>query len=305
MKKSSPKLSPGVAQLREIQRAFATGVMRPLTEDDHMQPAWSDGRTSEAATATFIKPNDRLTSFDRLEIYNRQYWFRLLESLYEDFPGLRTIIGEQRFHELSVAYLTDLPSRCFTLRDLGDRLDEYVTANPGWVKPHEPLAHDLLHLEWAHIVAFDAGELPPLEIDALLDGADPATLKLHFQPYLTFLECEYPVDDFLLAVRRRTEPRGEASNAIDDRPKRKRTKKVPRPRAEKIWLAIHRSENVVYYKRLEREAYMICHALQQGLPLQDACEQVAAQAGVDETFGIKLQTWFTQWAAMGWFCRGE
>ena len=34
-----------------------------------------------AAASEFIKPNDRLSSFERLEIYNRQYWFRLLDCL--------------------------------------------------------------------------------------------------------------------------------------------------------------------------------------------------------------------------------
>jgi hypothetical protein len=39
--------------------------------------------------AEFIKPNDRLSSFERLEIYNRQYWFRVLDCLYDDYPGPR------------------------------------------------------------------------------------------------------------------------------------------------------------------------------------------------------------------------
>ena len=47
-----------------------------------------------AAAAEFIKPNDRLSSFERLEIYNRQYWFRLLDCLYEDYPGLLSVLGK-------------------------------------------------------------------------------------------------------------------------------------------------------------------------------------------------------------------
>ena len=27
-----------------------------------------------------------------LEIYNRQYWFRVLDCLYDDYPGLRAIL---------------------------------------------------------------------------------------------------------------------------------------------------------------------------------------------------------------------
>ena len=63
--------------------------------------------------AAFIRPNDRLTSFERLEIYNRQYWWRVLASLGEDFPGLRAVLGERRFDAMSKAYLSDCPSQVF------------------------------------------------------------------------------------------------------------------------------------------------------------------------------------------------
>jgi len=49
-----------------------------------MQPHTRDGKSMHDVAAEFIKPNDRLSSFERLEIYNRQYWFRVLASLDED-----------------------------------------------------------------------------------------------------------------------------------------------------------------------------------------------------------------------------
>jgi hypothetical protein len=182
----SPRKSTGPGKdLRAIQRAFAEGVSRPLTSDRQMQPKWADGTSAKKAAVSFIKPNDRLTSFDRLEIYNKQYWFRLLDCLYEDFPGVRTVVGDERFHDLSVAYLTKYPSRSYSLSDLGDRLEKFLVKNPDWMAPHPTLVRDIVRLEWAHIVAFDREELPPLEIDALLDGGDPAKLCLGLQPYLT------------------------------------------------------------------------------------------------------------------------
>lgn len=297
--------SAGVKKLRSIQRAFATGITRPLTPSQRMQPKWTDGKSTRRAVAAFIKPNDRLTSFDRLEIYNRQYWFRLIDSFYEDFPGLRTLLGEDRFYKLTVAYLTKHPSDSYTLRDLGNRLEKFVARNPRWIAPHNELAREIIRLEWAHIVAFDSEALSPLGIDALLDGGDPAKLRLTFQPFITFLACAYPVDEFILAVRRREEPRGEASNAVSERTKRKAAKKIVRPRQEKIWLAIHRSENSVYYKRIPHEAYLICTALIQGLPLQAACERAFRRKKVDPDFGETLQAWFAQWASFGWFRRPE
>jgi hypothetical protein len=55
---------------------MAAAIFRPLNARDRMQARWSDGRATSAVAADFIKPNDRLTSFERLEIYNRVYWFR-------------------------------------------------------------------------------------------------------------------------------------------------------------------------------------------------------------------------------------
>jgi Putative DNA-binding domain len=300
-----PKPSGPGKDLRAIQRAFAAGVTRPLTSKDTMQPEWTDGQSARKAVAAFIKPNDRLTSFDRLEIYNKQYWFRLLDSLYEDFPGLRSVIGDDRFHEMSIAYLNKYPSTSFTLRDLGSKLDKFLAKESHWIAPHEKIARELVRLEWAHIVAFDGDERPPLEVDALLDGANPATLKLSFQPYLTLLACDYPVDDYLLAAKRRAEPRGEASNAVAERVVHKKTKKLKLPQSAKTYIAVHRQDTAVWYKRLEPEACLLCAALQKGLTLEAACERVFRRKKIDENFGAKLQGWFAQWAAFGWFCRAE
>ena len=69
-------------------------IRQPLTGDENMRQRSRDGKSLRAVAEEIIKPNDRLTSFERLEIYNRQYWFRILSALSEDFPGLRAIIGE-------------------------------------------------------------------------------------------------------------------------------------------------------------------------------------------------------------------
>jgi hypothetical protein len=289
------------ARLRDIQRAFATGIMRPLTAAEGMQPEWTDGRKTEDAVGAFIKPNDRLTSFERLEIYNRQYWYRLLDCFHEDFPGLRTLMGDKRFTALAEAYLTKYRSNSFTLRDLGNRLDRFLREEPDWIKSYPKLAHDLVALEWAHIMAFDSEALPPLEIDQLL-GQDPTTLRLTLQPHLTLLVCDYPVDEYVLAVRRRDEPQGEASNAVAERVKKAPAKKVTRPKSSKTRLAIHRHENAVYYKRLDPAAYALLTQLRDGATLQAACEQALVQFPQPDTFAATLQGWFAQWSTFGWFC---
>jgi len=288
--------------LCSLQRVFATAIMRPLTAGERMQGKWINGKPSRQIMAKFIKPNGRLSSFERIEIYNRQYWFRLLDCFYDDFLGLRALLGEKRFHAMAVAYLTKYPSRSYTLRDLGNRLEKFLAREPRWTARHARLARDIVRLEWAHIVAFDGESLPPLEIEDLL-GSDPATMRLTPQPCMTFLACEYPVDDFLLRVRRRAEPLGEASNAMNERAKQRKPPQPKLPASKPIWLAIHRHNHSVYYKRLEPEAYLICAALKKGLTLQAACERALCRGKAGENFGAKLQTWFAQWASFGWFYR--
>ena len=61
-----------------------------------------------------VKPNDRLSSMERIEIYSRSYWFRIISSLNEDFVGLRAVVGDSKFDALIQAYLAANPSRSFT-----------------------------------------------------------------------------------------------------------------------------------------------------------------------------------------------
>ena len=119
---------------------MAGALFRPLTPKWGMQKRWTDGSRMEELAAAFIKPNDRLSSFERLEIYNRQYWFRVLDCLYEDYPGLRAIVGERKFMKLITAYLARYPSDSYTLRDLGNRLDQFLGEEPHWAAPREKLA---------------------------------------------------------------------------------------------------------------------------------------------------------------------
>jgi hypothetical protein len=292
-----------VTRLRELQRQFATAIMRPLTPEQTMHPEWTDGRPTTDAVSGFIKPNDRLSSVERLEIYNRQYWYRLIDCFYEDFPGLRTLLGDRAFSALTEAYLVRFRSRSYTLRDLGQDLPQFLLEEPLWTAKHPGLARDIVRIEWAHIMAFDGEEGLPLEMDELL-GADPAQLRLSLQPHLSLVECEYPVDTFLVATRRREEPQGGASHAVAERVRKKVARKVPRPKPHRVWLAVHRHNHSVYYKRLDAAAFTLLTELRAGKTLAVACESAGA-VHTEDDFAAKLKDWFTQWATFGWFVRPE
>jgi hypothetical protein len=293
--------------LEQLQRAIFDVVRQPLTEDERMREQTLDGRSTRKIAEEIIKPNDRLSSVERLEIYNRVYWFRILSSLADDFPGLRAVVGQKKFDKIILAYLTELPSESFTLRDLGSRLEKWLREHPEFSSGQERMALDMVRLEWADIEAFDAAEYPRLtqqELQSL--GEDPV---FHLQPNLFLLDLAYPVDELLLAMRKDDagceEQTDIASNVVimehaDSKPE----KRYPLPKAKKTYMAVHRQENTVYFKRLKPEAFALLWAIKEGKPLSQAIESSVNWSGKKlERVMEQLHDWFANWSALGWFCR--
>jgi hypothetical protein len=287
--------------LVELQHRMFETILQPLTAGEQMQACSRDGRPMHEVAAEFIKPNDRLSSFERLEIYNRQYWFRVLGALDEDFPGLRTIIGQRRFEAMCKAYLADRPSESFTLRNLGARLEPWLRSHPEWTQPRTALALDMVRLEWAEIEVFDGAAEPVLTPqDALASDPDP---QFNLQPYLQLLRLRYPVDDLLIAIRQDGSGSAMASNAVSERHKRTRVRKVARQKPQSVFLAVHRIDDSVYFKRLEPEAFKFLNALREGKDLSSAVGCAFAGSSVSESELLSiLQDWFKNWSTLGWFC---
>ena len=287
--------------LDQIQRTMFEAVRQPLTASEGMRQRTRDGRSLRRTAEEIIKPNDRLTSFERLEIYNRQYWFRVLAALAEDFEGLRLIIGERAFEKLSIAYLQDCPSQSFTLRNLGSRLEHWLRSHKESIAGVEDVALDMVRLEWAEIEAFDEAAKPRLgEADLPSLGPDP---QFELQPHIRLLDLHYPVDDMLLTIRREDRGNGIVSNAVGERTQRRRIRRRALPGPEKIFLAVHRADNSVYFKRLDEEAYAILCALRDGKHLSEAVECVDWNARASEQAAVNIQAWFALWSSQGWFCK--
>jgi|SRR5688572_24107327 len=305
-RRSGPAVPNQVASTRDLadlQRAMWNVVSQPLTADNRTKPRMRDGRSTAAVAGAIAKPNDRLTSFERLEIYNRMYWFRVLDSLYEDCPGLRAVMGDRKFIRMAEAYLVKYPSRSFTLRNLPSRLEKFLREEPKWTKPNTALCIELARFEWAQVEVYDGAALPLFTTDDLLDG-DPGKMKLALQPYLQLLELDHPVDDFLIAIKKREALlRGDASNAPTGVHVRKE-KKVRLPKPEKCAVAVHRYNGRIFFKRLEPAACKVLLAIRAGKTLDRALAAGIPRAkDPAEDWAAKVQGWFASWMQLGWFCK--
>jgi len=286
--------------LDQIQRQMASAVMQPLTADEDMQDVSADGRAMADVAASFIAPNSRLNPFERLEIYNRQYWLRILDSLAEDFPALRAVVGTERFAAMSVAYLSAHPSRSFTLRNLGSYLVDWLQANPQWTGRRLALAVDVAKVEWAFVEAFDNAERAPLTLEqiATLDGRS----KIALQPHVRLIELSYPADDITLALHTR-EKRQTSEAGVEHEEDAEAPAHLPRLRRRPTWVAAHRVDFDVFYRRLRREEFLTLTAIGAGRTLADALESGFAESKIPEgRRPERVHQWFAAWAELGWVC---
>lgn len=282
-------------RLKETQRIFA-GALMDLPANVK-SPALRPPRGVPAvqAAAALVRPGARLQSAERIEIYRRSYWCRLLDSLAEDFPGLAAVLGQQAFQRLARAYLSECPSRSWTLRDLGGRLEAWLARHREFAGAHPDLAIEMARLEWAHIHAFDGPEAPPLEPKDL--EAATAGLRLQLQPYVSLLALRYPVDEIRLEA---VQANAADASATAWRRLRDRIRKL-RPAAEPIYLAVHRFELDLYDRRLDQLEYLLLKALRRGRTLGSALETVLEKRADGKDLPPEtLASWFAAWSRLGW-----
>lgn len=287
--------------LLELQRRMAADVTRPLTADFAMQTVTHDGESVAENAAEYVKPNLLLSSFDRLEIYNRQYWFRVIGAVSEDYPSLHALLGPKRFDSLVLAYLKDTPSTSYTLRDLSGKLPEWLVDHPDFAGAYADLATDIARLEWAYIEAFDAHVRPALTENDFSNLVPSSVLSL--QPHVRLLALRYPVDEIVLTVRRHHPATDIASNAASER---KASKRIPLPRVQRwpTYLVIHRFEESVYYRRVEQEYFGLLAATQEGHSIVDsiAIAFERTKLSAEDQANI-VRSSFAHAAELGWFCK--
>jgi len=286
--------------LLELQRRMGEDVRRPLTADYAMQTTDEDGHSVEQIAASYIKPNTLLSSFERLEIYNRQYWFRVIDAVSEDYPAVRAVLGTEKFDELILAYLKETPSTSWTLRDLSGELPAFLNAHSAFAGRKRRLAVDVARLEWAYIEAFDGRHLAPLTAEDVQSFSPES--KVSLQPHIRLLDLYYPVDEIVLAVHRATPESDIVSNAAVER-KPKNSGEIPAIRQERIYLAVHRYDNSVYYRRIAREAWRLLRALSRGASIAESITEAFVRtrlSGEEQT--ALLQETFAHASELGWLC---
>jgi hypothetical protein len=224
----------------------------------------------------------------------------VIAAVSEDFPALRAVLGQERFDSVVLAYLRENPSTSFSLRNLGARLPAWLASYPELAGRQHALAVDVARLEWAYIEAFDGASLAPLGWEDFAGLGTDSTLRL--QPHLQLLDLRYPVDEVVLAVRKLTPEIDIVSNAASERRQLSEVALSEVPRSS-VYLAVHRFEDSVYYRRIDREEFLLLADLRDGDPVAMAIERAfeGSKLALDLQ-AARVQDYFAHASELGWFC---
>jgi len=262
--------------LLATQRRFLAALLEPLVGDNRslaeLPPGAPAPSPAFAATAdALLRSTPGLHARERLGLYQRQYWFRLLDSLNEDFPRVRTLLGPATFQALLERYLAARPPSSWTLRHLGAGLAGHLRSDPELDPALRPWAAALADCEYAEFPAFEAPALPQPQ------NEDFPARPLQLQPCV----CLVPVDRPL-------------SRLPDAAPPPLTLLHSPRPRRELhvIW---RDSGHHIRTRREPLALLPLLRSLQKGGLLNDIITRTPALPPPSS-----LSAAFTRWRTLGW-----
>ena len=247
--------------LAELQTKFQAGIL----ENDR----------SVLASIANSRKTDRATLF---AVYYDAYRMRLAEFLSNDFPILRTCLGDEAFGRLVEDYILSAPSRQRNARWYGARLPDFMHETAPWRANRGAI--DLARFERALSDAFDAADAPLSSIDALADicAEDWPRIAFEFDPSLMLLDLAGGTAQIYAALAAEEEP--------------------PAIQQDEGAFLFWRKDGHSFYRPLAEDERLALMEARQGKKFSDICTLLAYQGG-DENVTQRVAGFLSQWFADG------
>ncbi|MBW8888316.1 MAG: putative DNA-binding domain-containing protein [Fibrobacteres bacterium] len=276
--------NPPSLSLAALQAWFGSAIANPLPKRYGENPlAVSSPGLAESAAERLRSKGD-LGGFDRLGVYNEQYWFRLVTVMQSDYTAAIHLMGLQEFNDWAVRYLQAHPPASPFLADLDAGFPGFLAA--GYAGPLRDTVLQAIAYERALSKAFDAPDGATLAAAGLGPEALMAE-RLRLAPHVTPLHTDW---DF-------AEYRGrcladESLEATMDPPLRVSAD-----------LVVHREADLRVMKtEVPAAALALLRAFPGTLPEVFARLDGVLAPSDQALLEREVSGWFRDWAAEGWLC---
>lgn len=260
------------SELLSVQLWLARHITQPL----------SDSRAAHEPEEV-IAVHSRLSAQRRLRIYQEQYWWRLLAVLHRNFPTLTRLFGYKDFDAaIGVPFLLAHPPTHWSIIEMGKEL-------PLWIKTQcaDPLVILSAQMDWAYQELFFAPPAQPLTSPLKILSS-----KVQLQRHVRLFEMPYDLFSFRITLLKQS----VAFWCASDFPPLKGGQ-------ESFFILFRTAQNRTLYKEIEEGQWRLLSALDQGLTLEEACDELESSRG--HLYGQaarSLDQWIKQWLQERWLC---
>lgn len=271
--------------LKNIQVWFGNVISVPLTIEDKIQATSPSGRLIEEEANLYIVPSPTLKPYERIQLYNQQYWWRLINTLQDAYPFLLRLFGYAGFrNEIAIPFLIDYPPE-WSINNLGDRL-------PAWLKKNYKAKDRKLTINAAILdnhyyqILYHPIKTPiqlPADLEELMSR------KLKLQPHISLLKFPFELFSY------RKQFLKESVEYWEENP-------FPKLKLEKTYGILCRtSQDYIGWSIISAAEYEILRKIQKGISIEDLSEWLEMIANeISEAAATYLQIWFKKWSSKGY-----
>lgn len=287
-------------ELKQVQSWFSGIITQPIDRESRIKPVAPSGKPIEEEAKKYIFPSPTLESSERIEIYNQQYWWRLLNTLHEIFPLATRLLGYHKFNEkVATPYLLAYPSDHWSLIHLGDRL-------PLWLKEQyhgedKEILLDSVTVDEAFNSCFFAAHHQPITLKRTPEEALTVIAKL--QSHIFLFSLGYDLFRFRQEIKQKdpdfwsNHHYPNLKHALSENEHH-----FPKLKKGKYHFIIYRStNNQVLWDDLKEGEYLLLKQFQKGTSIERCCQRL--EQGVKtrlEEAQAHFQEWTQKWITNEW-----
>lgn len=279
-------------KLQRTQLWFGSIIGRAINENSLMNPISPSGRPMEEEAWDYINPSPTMKPADRIQIYNQQYWWRLLNALQETFPLVTRLFGYHDFNQIiAIPYMVKYRPQDWSLSTIGDLL-------PTWIQEEyhasdKQLIYDSAVVDNAYNKSFIVGQQPIITAAHVANEGDMEALLdtvLYLQDHVHLMELKYDLIAF------RTEFLKQDANYWVEND-------FPPLKKEKLYhFVLYRTQyNDIHVKEIPEEEYHLLSLFREGWTIDQACEWLENQENAIYQKAMEhLHQWFQEWIVLRW-----
>lgn len=274
--------------LIEIQQWFASIITRPIDIDSKMEPISPSGQSMEDEASLYISPSPTLLPHRRIELYNQQYWWRLLSIMQDSFPLVTRLFGYIDFNQMiAIPYLMKYPPKHWSLILLGENLPRWIEEE--YREKDKPLIFNAAKLDWAHNHSFISQEGPAM-------GDNTPNLleqRMTLQPHLHLFEHPYDLFEFRIEF-------------LKEKPEYWLDHDFPLLPHNPCYFVLFRNViNDVQVEPITHGEYQLLYKFINGLSIDELCQWLETCDPSSPLYieaSTHLQNWIQRWIGHRWLC---